>query len=263
MQEKKPSLTWVVTVLGCTFLGGVLLALGVAMGNKLTGWPLMTASVSQVSTDKVSLFSARGDARINVVPDQAEINLGVSITADSVKAAQDQVNAISNQVRTDLKNLGVADNQIKTQNYSVYPDYDWSESRRRVTGYTVDQTLAVTVTDFNLLNSIIDAATAAGMNEINNIQFTLSDAKTQEVKKQARQQAIERARENASELASLAGLSLGKVVDVTESAGSGQQGRFYTMNAKLAAEETADYNTNIDAGETTYTYSVTLSYQTL
>lgn len=263
MNEHKPSLLWISTILGCTFFGGVLLSLGLALGNRLSGLPLITSSVSQVSTNQVSLFTAPGEARISVVPDQAEIYLGVNITAESVKTAQDEANAISNKLRADLKNLGVADNQIKTQNYSVYPDYDWSESVRRITGYSVDSTIAVTVTDFALLNTIIDTATTDGVNEISNINFTLSDAKTQEVKKQARQEAIKRAQENATELASLAGLHLGKVVDVSESAGSTP--RLYATNKAmgLAATEDAEYDTNISSGESTYTYYVTLSYQTL
>ena len=253
----------ITTILGCIFLGGLLLSLGVGVGNWLTGLPLITSSVNMVSTDQVSLFTAPGEARISVVPDQAEIYLGVNITATSVKAAQDQANAITNKLRSDLKDLGVTDNQIKTQNYSVYPDYDWSESVRRVTGYSVDSTIAVTVTDFSLLNTIIDTATTDGVNEISNIDFTLSDAKTQEVKKQARQEAIARAKENAAELASLAGLRLGKVVDVSESAGGAP--RLYTTNKAigLASMEDADYDTEISSGESTYTYYVTLSYQTL
>ena len=252
------------TILCCCFLGGLLVTLGVAVGNRLTGWPLVTSSVSQVTTNQVSLFTANGEARLTVVPDQAEINLGVSITTPTVKGAQEQVNAVTNQLQADLKAMGVEETKIKTQDYSVYPNYDWSDSLRKVTGYTVDSTIRVTVTDFALLNQIIDTATADGINEIGNIRFTLSDAQQETLRQQARREAIAQAKANAQELASLAGLRLGEVVNVSESAGN-EMGRVYTTNMRMAAYDMAEeeYATGIEAGETTYTYYVTLSYQTL
>jgi len=263
MSDSQKFATRYAAILGGCFVGGVLLASGIALGNRLTGWPLITSSVHQVSTNQVNLFTADGVARLTVVPDQAEVTAGVSITAPAVKTAQDQANAITNQLRAQLVNLGVEPGQIKTQNYSVYPEYDWSGSTRRVTGYTVDSSLRVTVTDFALLNNIIDTATAAGANEIGNIRFTLSDEQQEQLRRQARQEAIQQARENAQELAALTGLRLGNIVNVSEST-EDTAGRLYTTNMKMAVTEDAlDYGTNIEAGETTYTYFVTLSYQTL
>ena len=254
----------VCTILGGTFFGGILLSLGVALGNKITGLPLITSSVNMVTTNQVNLFTAAGEAQLTVVPDQAEINLGVNITAESVKAAQDQANAISNKLQADLITLGVERGKIKTQDYSVYPDYDWSGDTRRITGYNVNTSIRVTVSDFSLLNSIIDTAANDGINEIGNIRFTLSSDKQNELRQQARLEAIKQAENNAAELARLSGLRLGKVVNVTESTDRNNN-QLYTTNMKMAAFEAAqeDFGANIEAGETTYNYYVTLSYQTL
>ena len=258
--------TLVSTILGGTFFGGILLSLGIALGNKITGLPLLTSSVNMVTTNQVNLFTAQGEAQLTVVPDQAEINLGVNITADSVKAAQDQANAISNNLQAVLATLGIDAAKIKTQDYSVYPEYDWSGDTRRIVGYNVNTSIRVTVTDFALLNSIIDAAANDGINEIGNIRFTLSSDKQNELRQQARQEAIKQAENNAAELARLSGLRLGKVVNVTENTDR-TTNNLYTTNMKMATFDAAaqeeSLGTNIEAGETTYHYYVTLSYQTL
>ncbi len=262
MEKKLTPLAVLYCFLG-TFGVGLTLALGLAIGNRLTGLPLFTQSLHVTNTNTNNYFSAQGEATIHVVPDQAVVNLGIDVTDHTVKSAQDKVNQIMNELHTQLSSLGVADKDIQQINYSLYPDYDWSGSERRLTGYTVDSTVQITTTDFNLLNQIIDIATNVGVNHISNISFSLSDELLQNLQKQARQEAIAQAKANAQELASLTGIRLGKITDVYESRvypNDDYSNSFKLMGAAVTDTENA---TNIQAGETTYQYSVSLSYETL
>ena len=246
------------------FLIGILAVLGMNVGNQIASGPSLRQAINLISTNQVSVFTAQGEAHLPVIPDEAKVTLGVTVTETTVKTAQDNANTIINKFKDDLANLGIEKNKIKTNNYSLYPNYDWESATRRILSYTVSSNLEVTLTDFDLLNQVIDLATADGINEIGSINFTLSDSKLAELKQEARKIAIDAAKLNADNLAHLTGIQLGNIVNVQENETNYNDG-FNPIMAKSVAYDTASGGspTNVEAGETVYDYYVTLSYQTL
>jgi uncharacterized protein YggE len=244
----------------------LIIALGVSLGtlgvvaiSRLVG-PL-PFSVSQTTTQKQSTFDVTGESTITTIPDKAVVSLGIQVNASTVKEVQDQANTVMNSINAELGKLGIEKKDIKTDNYSLYPIYDYSGTQR-ITGYSVNANLSVSLTDFSKLNQAIDTATQVGANQIGGISFALSDDKLEEVENDARKEAIEDAKKKAEELSGLAGMRLGKIVNVYEQPNYGS----YPMMAR--AEMAIDGKgggapTNVEPGSTTYSYTVTLSYETL
>lgn len=254
----KPMLATLAMTAATVFIGIATLILT----TKLVGPIPLT--LSQTVAEKQSTFDVQGESEISVIPDNAEITLGIDIRSASIASAQDQANQTINSIREGLAALGIEKKDIKTENYSVYPDYDYQNPSRRILGYTVNTSIRVSVKDFEKLNMIIDNATAAGANQVGGIQFTLSPEKEKEVKKQARQEAITMAKENAQELSTLAGMKLGKIVNVAET----PQQEFFPYMARGGSLAEVNQGmeadaTKIEPGSTQYTYRVTLSYETL
>lgn len=222
-------------------------------------------SINQVTTNKQMTFDVAGESKITTIPDQAEVRMGIQVNESTVKAAQDRANQVINTINAQLGELGIEKSDIKTEQYSLYPNYDYEAGNQRITGYTVNAELLVTMTDFAQLNQAIDMATTAGANQIGGITFTLSDDKEAEVEKQAREEAINNAKKNAQELSSLAGMRLGKIVNVIETPSPKQP--FYPMADMAFSREALGAGggapTNVEPGSTSYTYTVTLSYETL
>jgi uncharacterized protein YggE len=190
--------------------------------------------------------------------------LCIAITESSVGVTRDRANTIINDINSKMAELGIPKDQIKTENYSLYPNYDFQPgTSQRITGYTLNTNLVVTIQDFNKLNQAIDAATSVGANQIGGITFSLSDQKKEEVEKEAREEAIKDAKEKARELSNLAGMNLGKIVNVTEA--PTPQGPYPMFDAAVAQGRGAGGGapTNVEPGSTSYTYTVTLSYETL
>lgn len=241
------SISAVVTILAAKMVGGASL------------------SVNQVSTQKQSTFDVTGESEITAIPDEATIEMGINVTKPTVAQAQDEINKIINAVTQSTKNLGIKEEDIKTTNYNIYPNYDYQSETREITGYMANTTIKVLVRDFEQLNRVIDAGTNAGANSVSGANFQLSKEKEAEVKKQAREEAINEAKENAKELAKLAGMSLGKIVNVYE------QPNYYQptpmMERALLSSDAGlgggSEPTQVNPGSTTYSYSVTLSYETL
>lgn len=238
---------------------GITVGAGILV-TRFTG-PL-PISVTQTLTQKETTFDTSGSSEITAIPDEAQVRLGINIRQDTVKQAQDQANQIINRISKATQDLGVDKKDIKTQNYQLNPEYDYSHDERKIIGYQINTQILVKLTDFEKLNQIIDNATRLGANQVGGINFSLSEDKRNELKKQAREEAIGKAKQNATELSKLAGIKLGKVVNVIESAGSNSypQPR-YDQSKLMMADKSAP--TQIEPGSETYTYNVTLSYETL
>jgi uncharacterized protein YggE len=106
-----------------------------------------------------------------------------------------------------LKDAGIADRDIRTTNFSIWPSQQYSpEGTITGTIYMVDNTVYVIVRDLEVLGDLLDSSISAGANSINSIQFDVED-KT-EALKEARAKAVEDAKAQAQELADAAGVSL-------------------------------------------------------
>lgn len=246
----------------------ILVAVGIALGfagtvllSRVTGpFPLQ---ISQTTTNKQSAFDVTGEAKISTIPDKAEVSLGITINEPTVKAAQDKANTVINAITDELTKLGVEKKDIKTDSYTLYPQYDYQAGGQRITGYNVSAMVNVSLSDFARLNQAVDLATKAGANQISGISFTLSDEKRKEVENEARQQAIDDAKDKAQKLASISGMRLGRIINVTE--GQTPKMGIYPVAMESMARDAgggAGAPTNVEPGSTTFSYSVTLSYET-
>lgn len=215
-------------------------------------------SVNSVQTNKSDFFRVDGNADATAVPDTALLSLGVTKTATTVEAAQKDANTVANTITDELKKLGVEAKNIKTTNYNVTPDYDFSGGAQRIRGYTVSQTIEARIKPVDKANQAVDAATKSGANLVGGIQFVLDEETQKELEQKAQKEAIEKAKEKAQSLANATGLRLGKIVDVQ--VGTSQPPRMQTM-AFDAKNEAMGGDTQLNPGENKVQVTVTLSYE--
>ena len=84
---------------------------------------------------------------MNLSPDIALIRLGVETTSPSVTEARDEAATAMDAVVTAVKNNGLADDDIQTTSFNIWPEYEWQEvikngvrsNTRVLTGYRVEQ----------------------------------------------------------------------------------------------------------------------------
>ena len=159
-----------------------------------------------------------GDARMLVVPDQAELYVYVDTTAKTSLDSQQQNAEISSAVVAALKAAGLKDENIQTSAYTIVPEYFYPENRAPVLNdYKTTNGLKLIIHDVQQVGKIIDAASNAGANRIENIQFELSDAQSDKMKQIVLNNAAGNAKLKAIAIAQSIGVSLGKVKMVSES----------------------------------------------
>lgn len=242
------------------FVAGFLTVLGMKLANQLVAGDAFNQSLSLHQLNRDNFFMAQGEATITSVPDQVSVDLGLTTTATSVQQVRTQANQIMSSLNEKLLSLGLDKKNLKTTRYSLYPNYDWQSSNRRITGYSLDTNLEVTMTDFELLNQVIDTASNLGINQIGAVTFSTSTAKKNDLKNQARAQAIEQAKNNAEQLANLAGVRLGQIVNVYESEDYPDGRDLMSLRNKAMAEMSAGEDAAIEAGQSEYLYRVNLEY---
>jgi len=213
-------------------------------------------SVNSVQTTKTDLFTVDGIGEATAVPDTALISLGVTKTASTVLDAQNQTNNVANKLVSDLKKLGIADKDIKTTNYSVYPNYEYLNGQQKINGYTVTQNLEARIKPIELANKAIDTATADGANMVGGVTFVLNDQAQKQLEEKARKQAIQNAKEKAQSIASAAGIKLGDIINVQENSNQPQP---RPLMSAVAGGGTEQKSTTLTPGENTVTINITLS----
>ena len=193
-------------------------------------------------------------------PDIATLNLGVSVEKKTVAEAREAAAVAMTAVIDALKASGIAENDIQTERFSIYPQYDYTENGRVLRGYSVNNTVSAKVRELENLSGIIDAAAEAGGDivVVNAIQFMIED--TTPLQTQARGLAVKDAEAKAQTLADASGVTLGKPITITETSHAASPPIAFAKEAAFA-EDSALSSTPIEAGELTVTVNITIVYE--
>ena len=241
------------------------LAVGLALGAlaAVIAGPLLQTrhalAADPTSTTPEHTISVSGTGRIVLSPDTADLRLGVSSTAKTVKAARSAAAASMTAVIASLKKLGIADKDIQTTTLSLQPTYDYSANTNppRLTGYQLSNAVAVTVRDLDKVGDAIDGALAAGATSLDGVSFRVFDQTAAE--QQARQAAMDQAKAKAKTLADAAGISITGVASISETVAPVPYPVYYGFNA-AGAPAAKDVQTPVAAGSTEVTVTVAVVY---
>jgi hypothetical protein len=169
--------------------------------------PLLTAAQSPVMPMLSHTVRAVGTATITAKPDQARISIGAMTQAATAEDAVEQDAAKTQSVLVSLKALIGSNGTIQTTNYSVAPQYKYEQGQApTITGYEANHTVEVTLNEITLVGKVIDAASKAGANGINRIEFTVKDDSG--LREEALSKAAAAARKNAEAIAKSLGLGI-------------------------------------------------------
>lgn len=205
------------------------------------------------------LISVSGLGEVKTRPDMATISTGVVTEGVTAKDALAKNNAAMAAVIAALKNAGIAEDDIQTSDFSVspkYPPYQPNQTTApRIVGYTVSNQVTAKVKNIAKLGDILDTLVQAGSNQINGISFGVDEPKAQ--LDEARKKAVADARARAELYAEAAGVSLGKVMQISESSAVVPQPPMYRREAAMAA----DASVPIAAGTHTVTANVSITFE--
>ncbi|MHB1118131.1 MAG: SIMPL domain-containing protein [Minisyncoccota bacterium] len=264
MEDSKTKLYQAFTILA---IMSVVLV-GAKIVTEVKGYRFIGGGVSATNTISIS-----GEGEVTASPDIATISFSVREEAKKVADAQSIVDTKIKEALTAVRKLGVADKDIKTENYSSYPKYEWQEAmvscmglncpppqpgRQVVVGYEVAQSVTLTVRDLDATSAIIGALGAAGVSDMQGPNFAID--KEDDLKATARKEAIEKARAKAEILARDLGVSLVRIVAFSEDGNYPIYPRT-AMTSVLMEKADGVRAPELPRGETKITSNVTVTYE--
>jgi uncharacterized protein len=226
--------------------------------------PQPTTSLTQNTSNNVTnntTLSVPGSATAKVKPDKVILTLGVQTTNKTANAALSANSAAMNRVLNALLSAGVKQNETSTSAFSISPNYNYSQGRNIITGFTATNSIQIESSHINDTAKWIDTAIAAGANNVNNVVFTLSDIKLEETKNLLIKEAINNARSKADIAASTLGLKVVgvKSASVKEFATSPPQ-PLLTVQPYTATDGAAKIATPIISGQEQVSTNVRIVY---
>ncbi|NOK59258.1 MAG: DUF541 domain-containing protein [Chloroflexi bacterium AL-W] len=230
----------------------LLIAALVMLVNVLNVRP--ATAQAEVGVTGMRQVTVVGNGEIKGKPDTATIQIGVVTDAPSSQEALAQNNEQAQAIQARMIELGIAEEDIQTSNFNIYPNYN--SNGEQITGYTVNNSVMVTIRSLDEAGTLLDQVVQAGANNVYGITFQVDDP--QELYSQARTRAMQDAQTRATEFASAGNASVGEVLVITENIGSEPQIEFARLDSE--AMQGADA-VPIEPGQQTFTVNVQVTFE--
>lgn len=204
-------------------------------------------------------ITVSGEGKAYVVPDIAILSLSIVTEGmDTAVIIQKNTEKMNGLIQ-DIKDLGIDEKDIRTTNYSLTPQYNWTKEQGQIfIGYKLTNTISVKVRDFAKIGSVLGKANDRGANLISGINFSIEDP--EKARQEAREKAIEQAKNKAASIAKTSGLKLVKLLNVQE----GYYPYYYGATYEKAVGEGSEMampTPQIEPGQTEVSVNVTLTYR--
>ena len=219
-----------------------LLAVGVTLAG-CDSAPPVQANARQVTVV--------GSGTVQGAPDTVTADVGVEVLAPDVTAAMSQANDRQKAVIDALTGEGIETKDIRTTAVDLQPQYGENSV---ITGYRAGNSVNVTIRQIDKAPRALSAVVAAGGNatRITAVNFTIDD--DSRLVSDARARAFEDAKARASQYAQLSGMSLGRVISISEAAGNGPPQPMPAPKAMAAGVP-------LQPGQQTVSFSVTVVWE--
>jgi uncharacterized protein len=212
------------------------------------GLPESAGGASDEGSDGITVT---GVGHVDAVPDEAEFSLGVTTKGQTAREALAANSAQMRRLIAALKAAGIDERDIKTQDVSVGANYDGGVT---ADGYSAHNSVTVRIRDLNRAGAVLEAASKAGANHVYGPSLSRSDRENLEAK--ALENAMANARKRAETLARAAGVGLGRVTAITESA---DDGGYELYAARTAASDASEVPIERGTEEIQATVTVTFA----
>ena len=205
-------------------------------------------------------LTVTGQAQVSEAPDRVYIDLGVTTQAQRSQVATAQNAAKASAVIAAIKRVSGPSAQLTTTEYSLTPSYKYSREggMPTIVGYSASNVVRVRLDDLTRTGRVIDAATQAGSNNVQDIRFALRDE--QAARMEALREAAVKARQDAAALVGALGLEVVRILSVSEQSAQVGPVPLY-LQSRAVKMSVAAAPTPVEAGTLDVSATVTLTVE--
>lgn len=208
--------------------------------------------------DRTIDVTAEGEAEAD--PDRASIRVAVTATDDDPEAVRDELATQEDTLRAALSDWGLDEDDIRTDRYSVRETHQ-SRQEPNVTEYEGEHRYQIAVDDVDAVGEVIDVAIDGGADDVQRIEFGLSEERESELREEALADAMDAADADAEIIAANAGLS---VVGVAQVSTADARSTPYTTSdvaATVEADDASAADTGVEAGDVSVSVTLAVSFE--
>jgi uncharacterized protein YggE len=218
-----------------------------------------TAGVAS-ATKPPRLITVTGSADVKVVPDQVVVTLGVDTDNGDVGKAKADNDARVQKILALGQKYGIPAAHVQTDNLQIGVNYD---DDSHPDGYKVSQTLCFILSDATQVTPLLGDAIAAGANRVDGVAYQTTQLR--KYRDQARQMAIQAAKEKATAMAGDLGQTIGTPLSINEGGEGDYYPQYGMQNQNIMQEEGGSSSSSDDGtvalGEIDVSANVTVAFE--
>ena len=211
-----------------------------------------------------STITVQGSSELEVQPDLVSVIILVETSNISAEGAKDANAVITEKVTNSLIAQGFSKDEIKTDNFNIYPNQVYENGEYQNKGFKAAHTITVKTDKFDQTGKIVDAVIDAGA-LVQYLQFELTTDHENELKAQALEEAAQDAQAKAEATVKGAGQDLGRLVSISSSEFNYYPYPFYARaEGNIASADMAQAKeaaTSINAKDLTVSAFVSATYK--
>lgn len=196
-----------------------------------------------------------GAGEVQGAPDTLTADVSVEAAAADVTTAMNQANDRQKAVLNALNASGVDAKDISTTQVSLQPQYG---DNSVITGYRASNSIRIKIRKLDTASQVLANVINAGgdATRLNSVSYSIED--DSKLVSDARARAFNDAKQRAQQYAELSGLSLGKIISISEAPGSSPPTPPVPMPAPRGAMAS---EVPLQPGQQTVSFSVTAVWE--
>jgi len=159
---------------------------------------------------QINTIYAGADGKFEAAPDTAVIRMDIASQQDTSRAAYDRAALAVDHVRQVLKSSGIELKAAQFGTYQMQPMYDWKNPKHKVIGYHVASEVTLKLRDFTKIGALTEQLANVEDTQNQSVNYTLEDI--EQAKAKASEDALKKARNQASAVATAGGRTLGDLL---------------------------------------------------
>lgn len=216
-----------------------------------------------ISLDSIlenNTITISGKAERQVFPDTARISFSINEYKKDQKIAADIVNKKTKKIIEVIREIGIEEKDIKTKNYSVYPQYNWNNGKRSFQNYRVSQSVELKIRDLDNISKVLASVIKLEVDNLNGPNMFID--KIGEIKDSLREEAIKNAKNKAKIIALELGVNLDKIVSFSENDNDFNRPVYYEKSSSFKIESSESISEpEINLGEEKIIKTVSITFK--
>lgn len=194
------------------WIGGILLVVVISLASRFVNWGTLMLQPS-------STISVSGTAQKQESNQVAQFYAGMSAVNDDKEAAIEEVNSQMEEVISKVKEFGIPEEDIKTQNLSVYQSQDSvtvdGRQRTQPGQWRANNSIQIKLKEVDRTSELMSVLTESGLTDISGPNFMLDENNESEA--ELISLAVDDAKAKAEQVAASQGKKVGQILSITES----------------------------------------------